>query len=149
MPQPDGRLLVYEYTGQGLNPSLIRPEKHDDLGTVEFLGTKVVNAHPELKEWGVGSPAKIDLESRITARGMYNATKRMKLAGAYPIVEGYKQKPALGYYFHFEDPLQFHQLSAAISISPFGDLKHSERLHADIEYQAINWKLRYWHNDAD
>ena len=28
-------------------------------------------------------------------------------------------------------------------------MKHSERLHADVEYQAINWKLRYWHNDAD
>ena len=24
----------------------------------------------------------------------------MKLAAAYPVVEGYKQKPAPGYYFH-------------------------------------------------
>jgi hypothetical protein len=149
MVRPDGQLLVYEYTGQGLNPSLIRPERRDDLGTVEFLGTKVVNTHPELKSWGVGSPARIDLDSRVKARGMYDATGRMKLAAAYPVVEGYKQKPAAGYYFHFEDPLQFHQLSATVSISPFGRMGHGERLHADVEYQTINWKLRYWHNDAD
>ena len=69
MPQPDGSLLVYEYTGQGLTPSLIRPGSRDDLGTVEFLGTKVVKTHPELKKWGVGSPAKVDLDALITERG--------------------------------------------------------------------------------
>ena len=68
MPRPDGQLLVYEYTGEGLTPSLIRPEKRDDLGTVEFLGTKVVKTHPELKEWGVGSPAKVDLDALVTKR---------------------------------------------------------------------------------
>ncbi|MCF2516002.1 hypothetical protein LVY65_13145 [Sphingomonas sp. G124] len=149
MLRPDGQLLVYEYTGKGFSPSLIRPEKRDDLGTIEFLGTKVVNTHPELKEWGVGSPAKVDLDPLITQRGMYRATDRMKLAASYPVVEGYKQKPAAGYYLHFEDPLQFHQLSATISVSPFVDLKDSERLHADIEYRSLNWKFRYWHNDAD
>jgi len=73
----------------------------------------------------------------------------MKFAGAYPIVEGYKQKAGLGYYFHFEDPLQFRQLSAAISVSPFGELPDNERLHVDLEYKTLSWKLRYWHNDAD
>jgi hypothetical protein len=149
MLRPDGRLMVYEYTGKGFNPSLIRPEVREDLGTIDFLGTKVVNAHPELKTWGVGSPAKIDLDSKITARGMYHATQRMKLDAAYPVVEGYKRKPTAGYYFHFEDPLQFHQLSATFSVSPFGHLDDSERLHADIEYRTLNWKLRYWHDDAD
>jgi hypothetical protein len=149
MLRPDGQLMVYEYTGQGLSPSLIRPEIRSDLGTIEFLGTKVVNTHPELKTWGVGSPAKIDLDALVTARGMYNATGRMKLDAAFPVVEGYKQKPGLGYYLHFEDPLQFHQLSATISVSPFGEMKRGERLHADVEYQTLNWKLRYWHNDAD
>ena len=50
MPQSDGRLLVYEYTGEGLTPSRITPKPTEDLGTVEFLGTKVVKTHPELKD---------------------------------------------------------------------------------------------------
>jgi hypothetical protein len=141
--------LVYEYTGLGLNPSLISPQVRQDLGTVEFLGTKVVKAHPELKDWGVGTPAKVDIDGRIHRRGMYHATGRMKLAAAYPVIEGYKRKPAIGYYVQFEDPMQFHQLSATVSVSPFGDLPTDERLHADVEYRTLNWKLRYWHNDAD
>jgi hypothetical protein len=149
MLRPDGQLLVYEYMGQGLNPSLIRPEKRDDLGTIEFLGTRVVNARPELKEWGVGSPAKIDLDPLVTERAMYHATKRMKLAASYPVVEGYKQKPTVGYYIHLEDPLQFHQLSMTFSLSPWAGIDDGEKLHADIAYKTLNWELRYWHNDAD
>ena len=149
MVRPDGQLLVYEYTGEGLTPSLIRPEVRTDLGTVDFLGTQVIKAHPELKQWGVGSPAKIDLDPLVTERGHYRPGKRMKLAAAYPVIEGYKQKVAPGYYFHFEDPMQFKQLSATFSVSPFGDMADKERLHADIEYKTLNWKLRYWHNDAD
>ena len=149
MLRPDGKLLVYEYTGEGLTPSLIKPEVKNDLGTVEFLGTRVVNTHPELKEWGVGSPAKVDLDALIKKRDMYHATERMKLSAAYPIVEGYKRDPTFGYYFHFEDPLQFHQLDAAFSVSPFGGIRDKERIHADIEYRSLDWKLRYWHNDAD
>ena len=38
------------------------PQVQNDLGTVEFLGTRVVNEHPELKTWGVGSPSQIDLD---------------------------------------------------------------------------------------
>ena len=147
--RPDGQLMAYEFTGQGLNPSLFRPEVRSDLGTVEFLGAKVVEAHPELKDWGVGSPAKIDMDPLINSRGMYHPTKRMKLSAAYPVVEGYKRKPTVGYYVHFEDPMQFHQLSATVSVSPFGDLDGSERVHADVEYKTLNWKLRYWHDDAD
>ena len=149
MLRPDGQLLVYEYTGEGLTPSLIQPRVHDDLGTVEFLGTQVIKAHPELKQWGVGSPAKIDLDPLVTERGKYRPGARMKLAAAYPVIEGYKQRVAPGYYIHFEDPMQFKQLSATVSVSPWGDMRGKERLHADAEYKTLNWKLRYWHNDAD
>ncbi|HEX2624925.1 MAG TPA: hypothetical protein VHM21_06705, partial [Sphingomicrobium sp.] len=149
MPRPDGTMIVQEYTGAGLAPSLITPQVRDDLGNVAFLGTEVVNRHPELKDWGVGSPAKVDLDALITARSHYRPGQRMKLAAAYPVVEGYLGHPTAGYYFHFEDPLQFKQLSGTFSVSPFGHHKFNERLHADIEYKTLAWNLRYWHNDAD
>jgi hypothetical protein len=149
MPRPDGTMIVQEYTGEGLAPSVITPQVRDDLGNVSFLGTEVIKAHPELKGWGVGSPAKIDLDSLITARSHYRPGKAMKLAGAYPVVEGYLGRPAFGYYIHFEDPLQFKQLSGTFSVSPFGHGNFNDRLHADIEYKTLEWNLRYWHNDAD
>ena len=48
------------------------PQVRDDLGTVRFLGTEVVNNRPELKQWGVGSPAKVPLDQLVTQRGTYD-----------------------------------------------------------------------------
>ena len=135
MLQPDGTLIAYEYSGQGLQPVRFQPEVKNDLGTVEFLGTRVVNERPELKQWGVGSPSKIDLDPLITARSKYNSAQRMKLAGLYPIVEGYKGAVSPGYFIHFEDPLQFRQINASISVSPFNKMRTKDRLHAKIAVQ--------------
>jgi len=146
--RPDGSLLVYDYTGEGFNPSIIKPQVRQDLANVQFLGSEVVKAHPELKQWAVGSPAKIPLDQLITARGTYDPFHRMRFDAHYPIVSGYGQKPALGYYLHIADPLQFRQFSAEVSVSPY-HVRGSERLHLNLEYQTPNWKLTYWHNLAD
>jgi hypothetical protein len=146
--RPDGSLLVYDYTGEGFNPSIIQPQVRDDLGTVRFLGNEVVTHWPELKNWAVGSPAKIPLDQMITARGIYDPFKRMRVDAHYPIVSGYAQKAAFGYYLHVADPLQFRQFSASVAVSPY--LVHGgERFHFDAEYQTPNWKLTYWHNLSD
>jgi hypothetical protein len=147
--QPDGSLLVYEYAGDGLTPARIVPQKRDDLGTIEFLGTRVIRAHPELKSWGVGSPAKIPLDDLVTERGKYRATKRMKLAAAYPIIEGYQGQISPGYYVHFEDPMQFHQLDMTLSYSPWGPIPRRDRLHFSVKYKTLDWTLQYKHNGAD
>jgi len=147
--RPDGSLLVYDYTGDGFNPSIIQPQVREDLAAVRFLGTEVVKAHPELKQWGIGSPAKVPLDELITARGFYDPTGRMRIDAHYPIVSGYQRKPAVGYYFHLADPLQFRQLSATVAVSPTGHFSASERLHINAEFQTPNWKLTYWHNLAD
>lgn len=147
--RPDGSLLVYDYTGEGFNPSIVRPEVRSDLSTIRFLGTEVVNAHPELKDWGVGSPAKVPLDELITSRGTYDPLTRMRFDAHYPIISGYARSPAFGYYVHLADPMQFRQLSASISVSPFNKVHGEERLHFDLEFQTPNWKLTYWHNLAD
>ena len=149
MVQPDGSLIVYDYAGTGLRPVRIWPQVRDDLGTVNFLGSKLIAARPELKEWGVGSPAKVPLDQLITDRGKYRPTQRMKLAAIYPIIQGYQKQLSPGYYIHFEDPLQFHQLSGTLSLSPFGKMRTRDRLHAELEYKTLSWQLRYRHNGAD
>jgi hypothetical protein len=146
--RPDGSLLVYDYTGDGFNPSIVQPQVREDLGTIEFLGTRVINAHPELKQWGVGSPAKVPLETLITQRGTYDPFQRMRFDAHYPIVSGYDRKAAFGYYLHLADPLQFRQFSASLALSPY-KVKGGQRFHANLEFQTPNWKLNYWHNLAD
>jgi hypothetical protein len=147
--RPDGSLLVYDYTGEGFNPSIVQPQVREDLGTIDFLGTRVVKARPELKQWGVGSPAKVPLDQLVTQRGTYDPLQRMRFDAHYPITSGYARSPAFGYYFHVADPLQFRQFSASVAVSPFSKVRGGERLHLNVEYQTPNWKLTYWHNLAD
>ena len=149
IPQPDGSMIAYEYSGEGLQPVRFQPQVEQDLGNVEFLGTRVVNEHPELKDWGVGSPAKIPLEQLITSRGKYSAADERKLAATYPIVEGYQGKVSPGWFFHWEDPLQFNQINASLSISPFDRMPWGSRIHARVELKTLNWDLKYQHNGAD
>ena len=147
--QPDGSLIAYEYSGQGLQPVRFRPQVQDDLGNVEFLGTRVVKTHPELKQWAVGSPAKVPLEELITGRGKYSAAGERKFASTYPIVEGYKGAISPGWYFHWEDPLQFNQISASISVSPLNHMRFRDRIHAKLQLKTLNWDVKYLHNAAD
>jgi hypothetical protein len=149
IPQPDGSLIAYEYSGAGLQPVRFQPQVREDLGTVEFLGTRLVNARPELKSWGVGSPARIPLDEMIIGRGKYVPSRRMKLAGMYPIVEGYKGAISPGYYFHWADPLEFSQISASLSVSPFDHMRLKDRLHARVQLKSLNWDVKYLHNGAD
>jgi len=146
--RPDGSLFVYDYTGDGFNPSIIQPGVREDIAAARFLGTEVIKKWPELKDWGIGSPAKVPLDELITQRGTYEPTKRMRFDAHYPIISGYNQKAAFGYYFHIADPLQFRQLSVSLAASPYG-VDGGARFHANVEFQTPYWKLNYWHNLAD
>ena len=148
IPRNDGSLIVYEYTGEGFRPGVIQPEPLDDLGTVRFLGTEIAQTHPVVTTWTAGSPANIDLDSLITEQGHYVPRDEMRLGAAYPVVEGYRGRAAIGYHAVFEDPLQFNQLHVTLSYlpdSPFED----QDWHFDLEYKTLRWNFRYWHNDAD
>ena len=148
--RPDGSLFVYDYTGEGFNPSIIQPQVREDLGNVRFLGTEVVNARPELKQWGVGSPAKVPLDELITAARHLRA--RSSGCASTRIIRSSRATtatPAFGYYFHFADPLQFRQLSASLAVSPFDKFTAASGSTLNVEYQTPNWKLTYWHNLAD
>ena len=149
LPLADGSLIVYEYTGEGLLPVKIQPKPLDDLGTIRFLGTEVANAHPVVKTWGVGSPARVPLEQIVTQRGPYEPLDEMRLVSAYPMVMGYKAHAAVGGYILWEDPLEFDQLAINFSYSPNMGLPVKEDFHADINFHTLYWKVGYWHNSAN
>ena len=148
IPQADGSLIVYEYTGQGFRPTIIQPTPLDDLGTVRFLGAEIAQRHPVVTTWAAGSPANVPLDQLITDRGHYVPRDEMRLGAMYPVVEGYRGHAAYGYHVQFEDPLQFNQLHVTLSYlpdSPFDD----QDWHWDISYHTLKWRFEYRHNGAD
>jgi hypothetical protein len=149
IPQSDGSLIAFEYTGQGFVPGVIDPTPLKDLSAIKFLGTEVINAHPILKDWGVGSPTKVPLDTIVASRGKYRPLREIKLGSEYPIVEGYKDSVAFGWHFNFEDPMQFSRIQLTLSYSPDSALRVAERWHALLDYHGINWHARYSHNGAD
>jgi len=149
IPMADGSLIVFEFTGQGFVPSFIDPKPLDDVSAVTFLGSEVAKKHPVVTEWGVGSPADVPLDDLITEEGLYIPHRELQGMGRYPIIEGYRDTVALGYNWEFTDPILFNTLTMNASYSIDGSLSSSERLHADIEYEMMDWRFRYWHNNAD
>lgn len=149
IPQDDGSLIVFEYTGKGFVPVAIDSQPLEDVSAVKFLGNEIVQKHPIVKSWGVGSPVKVPLDDLVTNRGKYRPARELELGSAYPVVEGYRDSVALGWHFNIEDPMQFNKLAITASYSIDDNLPDEEKWHANIEYQAINWYARYWHNDAD
>ena len=149
IPLADGSLIVYEYTGKGFLPVKIQPKPLADLGNVRFLGTEVIDQHPVLKTWAVGSPSGIPYDAMVTQRGFYKPLEEMRLDGAYPVTAGYKGHVALGWHLQFEDPLLYDALSANISYSPARDLPNGQELHGDIDFNTLFWHFTYWHNKAD
>jgi len=148
IPQADGSLIVFEYTGGGLQPMLITPEPTDDLNAVQFLGTEVANEHPVVRQWQAGSPNHVDFDAQVTSEGRYRPQEEMGLGAAYPVVEGYRGYAAYGYHAVFEDPLQLSQLNATVSFSPEAGME-DQNWHVDLEYRFVSWTFRFRHNDAD
>jgi hypothetical protein len=149
IPRADGKLIVYEFTGQGFSPVVIDPVPLEDLGTIKFLGAELAAQRPVVKTWAVGSPSSVPLDALITSRGKYDPRREMRLESVYPVVEGYRGDAAVGLHAIVEDPLQFHQASATIAYSTSQDTPSGERLHVNLEYKTLRWRLRYWHNGAD
>ncbi|HEY1560769.1 MAG TPA: hypothetical protein VGF71_07755 [Caulobacteraceae bacterium] len=149
IPQADGSMIAFEYTGRGFVPVSFDPKPVSDLGSIKFLGAQVAQDHPIVQSWAVGSPSKIPLDSMITYRGKYDPLHEMRLDSTYPMVEGYKGHVAYGVSLLVEDPLQFDQLNVSLAYSPAGDLSPAERWHARIDIHNLKWRFTYWHNLAD
>ncbi len=159
MPQQDGSLIVFHYTGQGFVPASIdHPMPLEDVGATTFLGTKVIQKHPQLRDWQAGSPADIPLDELIVDEGEYRPVRSIRLESIYPVVEGYKSSVAGGFSANFSDPIGLNRLRISASYSPDSDLPSTEKKHAEIEYRHVAanatpfsgvWRAGLKYNDAD
>jgi hypothetical protein len=149
IPLEGDDLLVFRYSGQGFVPARITARKLDDLGAITFLGQKVIEEHPELQKWMVGSPTLIPYDTMSKKVGTYRLAGGLQFESVYPILQGYKSTQAVGLRVNLSDPLQLNRLSLVGSYSPAGHLKAEERVHLKAEYQRYDWKLRAQVNNAD
>jgi WD40-like Beta Propeller Repeat len=145
----EGSLIVFRYTGEGFVPATIEARPLTDVSAITFLGQQLVEQHPVIKSWVLGSPAAVPFDLSKARTGPYRPARSLRLESFYPVVEGYKDFAALGVHFAFSDPVQLNRAGLTASYSPDRDLPAGERLHLHAEYERSEWKARFRLNDAD
>lgn len=148
LPLPDGRLLAFEYTATGFLPGFVPTEPVNDVAAVKYLGQRVVEKYPLVKDWKLSSPALIDAESN-RKRESYSPVRSTRLVSAYPIVQGYKDSTAVGMRFNFSDSIWLSRLDGTVSWSPSPELPAKEMIHLGLNYHYWNWTVSGGYNAAD
>jgi hypothetical protein len=149
IPLGGNELIVFRYTGAGFVPARIEATPLQDVSAITFMGERLVADHPIIKEWNVGSPAKIPFETMTTRKSVYHLAGGLRRESFYPIVQGYKDSPAIGVRFNASDRLQLNRLNFTATYSPDSDLPSGERVHASAAYERYDWRARVTWNSAD
>jgi hypothetical protein len=149
IPLDDGSMVVFRYSGDGFVPARIDPKPLEDVSAITFLGAQLVEKHPVVKDWKVGSPAKMPFDELVVARGPYQSFKSIRSESFYPILEGYIDSPAVGMRFNFSDPVQINRFILNASYSPDQNLPENQRLHLHLQYLRYDWKVDAKLNGAD
>ena len=102
VPLGEDALLVFRYSGTGFVPTRIDARPLDDVSPITFLGERLAEEHPIVKEWTVGSPADIAFDGGRTRD--YHLAGGLALESLYPVLQGYKNTAAAGYRFNCADP---------------------------------------------
>ena len=146
----DGRLFVLAYTAQGFVPAIIDAKPLQDVSNIKFLGAELVNRYPVVKTWQVPAPKVAEAEREITERGVYEPVKQLRLANAYPVLQGYKSSAGVGYRVNFEDPIRFASVSAVAAWTPGnGDEPGGQQAHFDLQGSYLGWRAELAWNKSD
>ena len=149
LPLADGRMLAFDFTGQGLVPGFIDAQPREDLAAITFLGAQIAEQRPIVKDWNVGSPADVDLDQRTVSKGPYHSWQEIKKQGLYPIVMGYKDSGALGVHGSWGDPIGIDRIGVDLAYSPGDSLPKYERIHFATQWHHLGFRVGYQHNGAD
>jgi hypothetical protein len=150
LPLADGRLLVLAFTGQGFVPSIIdNPRPLQDVGAIRFLGNEVVKRHPELQQWQVAAPDRVDGDALVTRRGAYQPLREIRLHNAYPVLQGYKGAVGVGYHANLGDPLGFAAIGLTFAVTPDSELASKERVHLEATARYLGWRAALSWNRSD
>lgn len=149
LPISADSILVFDYTSTGFSPVIIPNKPVENVAAINFLGEKIVEKDPIVKEWIEPPPSTVKFDTMITYSGDYNGLAHIGFASVYPIIEGYKNFVSYGLRFNLSDPVGFHNFKLNVSYSPNKLIPENERFHLGFEYSYFNWDATATFNNAD
>lgn len=149
-PIPMGdSLVVFSYSSQGFRPAVIADTTLEDVNAIRYLGNQVVVRYPELKQWKLPSPRKVDLDSMTVYKGPYHKFRSVTTASLYPVVEQYKAYTSIGLRWNLMDPLGLHGGDIKVGVTPTSRVPSGEKIHAALVYRHYPYTLKSFWNPAD
>ena len=143
---------MFRYTADGFRPAVIsdltagagsrsghhhaRPADQRAPSTGARLGGGTTEPHR--------SPAADALP-----RPLHGCRSQIGLKSLFPVVEGYKDSPAVGLHFHLADKVSLERIDLTATFSPDNRLPERERLHLRLHAALRNWEFTATHNAAD
>jgi hypothetical protein len=151
VPLDDGSLLVFRYTAGGFRPAVISSQRPEGLQVkaVSMLGQQLSERHPQVRDWVAERPGNIAPQALIRSSGSYAPRREIGLKSLYPVVEGYKNSPAVGLQFNLADKVGLESVDLTATFSPNNGLPSGERLHLRLHAALRNWEFTATHNAAD
>ncbi len=149
IPLANGDVFAFRYTGDGFLPVTIAPQPVEKVNAITFLGQQIVDAHPVVKDWKVPSPATVDIAALTRREGDYSAFAAFRERSIFPVVEGYKSYPGVGFRLNLADSIGYDRLAVTAAYSPSTTLPSGERFHFKAKYTYLQWKITGTYNYAD
>jgi len=149
LPISADSIMVLRYTGQGFMPVMIKDSVIEDINPIRFLGMEAAQKFPEIRDWMIGSPMEVNLDSVTIKSGHYSPFSGLELVAGYPIVEGYKDYPAYGMRFEFSEPIGMYHSDVTASYTPNRSLPEDQRFHGAWNFNYMQWSLNARYNGAD
>lgn len=149
LPVSADSMLVLSYTTEGMVAGMMKIDTLKDVNSISFLGQQVYEKNREVEAWLLPPPSAISLDSVPVVEKRYRTMGELRLAGAYPIIQGYKNYVAAGYRFNFMDPMGLNTLNLKMSFTPADSLPLKQVPHLSAEYNFWNWTFTGNYNYAD
>ena len=149
LPISADSMLMFEYTTKGMIPGMMKIDTLSDVNPITFLGQTVYKKNPVVESWILPPPSKVNIDTMGISETKYKPLKEMKLAGAYPILQGYKNYIGFGYRINFADPMMLNNLVIKFSFTPYENLPLKQTVHLSIDYTYWNWTFQAQYNYAD
>lgn len=151
VPVSSDSLIAFRYRAKGFQPVMIADEPIYDVAAIRFLGQAIVDRHPIVKDWMLGSPLDVEIDTTAFEPFDYRGLRDVRLGTVYPILEVYKDRVAYGVRLNFQDPMWLHgiDLTASYTPSPSGALADEETPHVTLKYDHWPWTIKGTVNRAD
>lgn len=150
-PQQIGEdsLFVLKFFRNGMQPGMIPIKVITDANAITYMGNLVHDRSPEVNEFSLPPPSKINIDSLTINEASYSPIKNMSLANAYPDISGYKETIALGYRLNWRDRIGLSSLTAFVGTSPWSNYPNKQQFHGELKWDYWQWSFNASYNKTD